>query len=570
MRNNKQSLSKKSQEPLRIQKQALRESSNFDSIDPTTSDFVTDFLDSDSDDADKDEPKSSPEKAPFLARNRRDYRCLISYAERLGLKDNAIKGLINSLNVDYGISDPSYYVCEQKITNLKKKYGQEKTKSHFENDRHLTCISFDGKRCDVKGTRDVKKEEVITCTSEPNGKYLQHFIPKNGQADTIAYELFNVIQCYDGEETLAAILADGTNTNTGVDGGAIRFLEIYLGHSLQWIICLLHYNELPFKKIVELYLGKTTGPGTRSGLLGKEVEKTVKEVKPIVDFGFMPGKVDFINSTLLLNSDQKYLYDLCHCCQSEMGKEIFLKMHGNNPRGPSVLSQARWLLYAIAILRLYIQTKEPSFGLTRLVTIVLNVYAPIFFNIKSQAEVSMGSKHYFNILNDYRKTLNKDEFEEAKTSIEFNSFMAHSENILLSAAFDSDLSLRKKGIDLILKARRKNDPAVLRQFVKPKKINYNATNYFELLDYSEIYEPPLLRTYSNERLLECAAGHDLPLTNIPCHSTNTERAVQNTTNACATVIGQDRRHEFLLNLSENREKVPTHAKKEVFLSYNNS
>ena len=69
MRNNKQSLSKKSQEPLRIQKQALRESSNFDSIDPTTSDFVTDFLDSDSDDADKDEPKSSPEKAPFLARN---------------------------------------------------------------------------------------------------------------------------------------------------------------------------------------------------------------------------------------------------------------------------------------------------------------------------------------------------------------------------------------------------------------------------------------------------------------------------------------------------------------------
>ena len=182
----------------------------------------------------------------------------------------------------------------------------------------------------------------------------------------------------------------------------------------------------------------------------------------------------------------------------------------------------------------------------------------------------MGSKHYFNILNDYRNTLNKDEFDEAKISIEFNSFMAHSENILLCAAFDSDLSIRKKGIDLILKARRKNDPAVLRQFVKPKKINYNATNYFELLDYSEIYEPPLLRTYSNERLLECAAGNDFPLTNIPCHSTNTERSVQNTTNACATVIGQGRRHEFLLNLSENREKVPTHAKKEVFLSYNNS
>ena len=249
-----------------------------------------------------------------------------------------------------------------------------------------------------------------------------------------------------------------------------------------------------------------------------------------------------------------------------MGKEIFLQLYGDNPRGPSALSTARWLHYAIAVARLYIQTENPEDDLIRLVTIVLNMYAPNFFNIKSNSDASMGSKHYFNILNDARNILTEDEFKEAKISIDFNSFMAHSENILLCAAYDSDLEIRRKGIDLILKARRRNDPNVLRQFVKPK-INYEAKNYFELLDKSKIYEPPLLRIFSNERLLECAAGRDLPLSNIPCHSTNTERAVQNTTLACKSVIGEDRRHEFLLNLAENREKIPTRFTKGDFITY---
>ena len=553
------------EEPNRIQKQKVRESSNFNYIDPTTSYFASNYLDLDDDDNDYAEPQSSPEKSGPKY-NKNDYRCFISYAERLGLKDKAIAGLINALNVDYGITEPTFYTCEQKITSLKQKYGLERTKSHFENDE-LVCISFDGKRCDVKGTRKSTKEEVITCVSEPEGNYLHHFIPENTKADTIATDVFHVIQTYNSQDSLLAALVDGTNSNTGVSGGAIRYLEIYLGRSLQWLVCLLHYNELPFNKIVKLYSGKTTGPRSRSGELGKEIEKTVTEVKPIVDFEFIPGKVDTINSTLLLNSDQKYLYDLCHCCQSKMGKEIFIQMYGDNPRGPSALSTARWLTYAIAICRLKIQTKVASEDLDRLVTIVLNMYAPNFFNIKSNSDASMGSKHYFNILNDARNVLTEDEFEEANISIEFNSFMAHSENILLCAAYDSDLEIRRKGIDLILKARRKNDPTVLRQFVKPKKINYKAKNYFELLDKSEIYEPPLLRNFSNERLLECAAGRDLPLSNIPCHSTNTERAVQNTTNACATVIGQDRRHEFLLNLTDNRSKIPTRFKKEDFITY---
>ena len=126
-------------EPQKIQKQVARESSNFESIDPTTTDFAATY------DLDPDDPidtmgaSSSENKKPFQVRNTRDYKCFLSYAERLGLKDNAIAGLINSLNVDYGIHDPRFYTCEGKIRHLKQKYGSERTKSHYDNDYLLQC-----------------------------------------------------------------------------------------------------------------------------------------------------------------------------------------------------------------------------------------------------------------------------------------------------------------------------------------------------------------------------------------------------------------------------------------------
>lgn len=44
-----------------------------------------------------------------------------------------------------------------------------------------------------------------------------------------------------------AVGSDRTNTNTGKVGGVIRLLENRLSRPLQWIICLLHANELPLR-----------------------------------------------------------------------------------------------------------------------------------------------------------------------------------------------------------------------------------------------------------------------------------------------------------------------------------
>ena len=57
-----------------------------------------------------------------------------------------------------------------------------------------------------------------------------------------------------------AIGCDGTNVNSGVKGGVIRLLELELGRPLQWLICLLHANELPLRHLLQKLDGVTHGP----------------------------------------------------------------------------------------------------------------------------------------------------------------------------------------------------------------------------------------------------------------------------------------------------------------------
>ena len=82
--------------------------------------------------------------------------------------------------------------------------------------------------------------------------------------------------------------ADGTNTNVGRDKGAIPYLEELLGHSVHWNICLLHGNELPFRALFAHYDGKTAGPSSFKGPLGKELE-TVLTQRRVVDFAPIPN-----------------------------------------------------------------------------------------------------------------------------------------------------------------------------------------------------------------------------------------------------------------------------------------
>ena len=40
---------------------------------------------------------------------------------------------------------------------------------------------------------------------------------------------------------------------------------------MQWLVCQLHLNELPFKHVFELIDGKTSGPGSFKGVFIKKI-----------------------------------------------------------------------------------------------------------------------------------------------------------------------------------------------------------------------------------------------------------------------------------------------------------
>ncbi|GBL99672.1 hypothetical protein AVEN_249723-1 [Araneus ventricosus] len=119
----------------------------------------------------------------------------------------------------------------------------------------------------------------------------------------------------------------------------------------QWSICLLHFNELPFRHIFQHIDGQTAGPKSFIGPIGKQL--TCCEKLPVVDYEPIDCSIPDIDRNLL-SKDQQYLLDI--------SEAITL---GNCPedlanRDPGPLFHSRWLTAAKRVLRLYISSSDPS------------------------------------------------------------------------------------------------------------------------------------------------------------------------------------------------------------------
>ena len=88
-------------------------------------------------------------------------------------------------------------------------------------------------------------------------------MPESSKANDIAKEIISSINNINSSETLTAVVCDGTVNNTGQWNGVIRKLEEGIRRPNQWLICLLHANELPFRKYFSVVDGgQSTGPST--------------------------------------------------------------------------------------------------------------------------------------------------------------------------------------------------------------------------------------------------------------------------------------------------------------------
>ena len=238
------------------------------------------------------------------------------------------------------------------------------------------------------------------------------------------------------------IRCDGTSVNTGTSNGCIANLERHLGCPLQWVVCLLHCNELPLRRVFPVIDGNTTSPDSFSGPIGREIGSAVWEW-PIANFQPMPlsNFVTLPDDVIEdLSTDQLYAYRFCWAVVlGEANQDLQLM-----EVGPIVHS--RWLTLGCRILRKCVSTSSPSKKLQDLAEFCMKIYFSSWFDIKLNNKISDGSPNFFRMVQQISTFSNQQVREESQKVLLRNSFFGHPENILLAMLCDGDDNVRR--IDL--------------------------------------------------------------------------------------------------------------------------
>ena len=475
--------------------------------------------------------------------------------DRFNISDRSAAAISNAVLKDVGIlseCNRAMIIDRSKIRRERKKKSQ--LTETFDD---IQALFFDGRKdetLDFNQKLSSKMQEHVTILSEPSSKFMGHVSVSKGDASSISNEIINIVEENNSIENIGGIGCDGTAVNTGSKGGVIVLLENYFNRSLQWIICLLHINELPLRHLITKLDGSTKTPSTLSGPIGLQLPK-VNEM-PLKQFQLIHAEViDFdVNA---LSNDQTYLLKITNMVACGTIDAYIMK------NTPGKLNHSRWLTTANRILRLYVATDEPTPQLKMLAKYIVDVYSPVYFAIKKKPSIENGSKHFFKLV----KGCNSLPDELRGVTMDClcrNAFFAHSENIILSLLCDDEIDVRKKGIHIFLLSREGFQPK--RKFSLPC-INSNAENLIGLLDpTSEWHSPPLLSQFSSSEIEWHANNGSVKslICGIPCHSQAVERHVRLVTKSSKSVCGQNRRNIMVRNTIYSQKKNSTFNSKHEY------
>lgn len=522
-------------------------------------------------DADCSSSSSSSQKRTQM---RLELPNLARECDRYGISDRGAASIASSLLQDIGIiheGETSHVVDRSKIRRERKKSRISAKEIASKNSQPLTGLYFDGRK-DATVTQvemasqyhqRTVQEEHYTLVQEPNSIYIGHITVPSSEAKVICSEMLDFFKNESiSLDSLIAVGCDGTNVNTGVNGGVIRLMEEALNRPLQWCICLLHANELPLRHLLKFIDGKTKGPGVFSGPIGKAIQHC--ENLEVIQYTPITGQaLSFNLEDMKLSSDQKYLYDICKAISTGVFPENLAAMK------PGPVVHSRWLTTACRILRLYAGTENPETSLIAMVTFIMKVYAPMWFSIKRKPLCTDGPQHIWKMIH-LSEYLEKNLKDIIYPVIQRNSFFAHPENILLAMIVDERPHVRQLAYRRIMASRKSvSSYAGVRKFAVPK-INFSAKEYFELIEWQELgrCEPPLTKTIPDNEILFAISNEDYHLKidspKFPCHTQSTERHVQIVTEAAKRVCGQDQRHGFILAKIQSRNIMDTFNTKSEF------
>ena len=415
----------------------------------------------------------------------------------------------------------------------------------------IQCIGTDGKRdkktkivkmITVNGvekeSHDTGTEEHVVYTTEPKGEYLTHTTPKNGTGRGLANDLIDILGEYESKETLMAICCDGTATNTGWQDGMVAHTERDLQRKLLLLSCLLHENELPFRKVFDVLDGGhgTTGPESFGGDIGKAAKEDL-HVKDVVDFEQIETNLEDIEEDVLedLSRDQKLLYQYIKAVsEGKVSQRL-----ATQKVGP--LNHSRWLTLAIRILQLYTRTESSSEALRKMVRFILQVYGPCWFAIKKAKKFTSGPALLFHQMT-LIKTQTEDVQEMAKPVVQRNAFMAEPGIMLCAMLESSSSSIRAKAVETIknLRAKPQKKPRkkILRgiRSLQVKQLDWEAFSWIDMINWKVgVHEPNIIECLSME-VLDATLEEPYSFPSFPVHTQSVERAVKLVTEASHQVL----------------------------------
>ena len=506
--------------------------------------------------------------------NRQQYPELSKTLDRANVSNRDACLIANALLKDLGLLSHENALDPSKLRRQRSAWRLTSVAAHKECNQGIVCLGFDGKidatlsQCPgaagrKRFCRKVKEEHYVLVTF-PSGKYLDHVVPSSGKSADVSQEILLALKDYKSEETLRAVVCDGTVVNTGKNNGIIRNIENHIQRPVQWLICLLHCNELTLRKLIEVVEGRTTGPKTSEGKISDMLEFEPQQ-KPIIDFTPVPGVLLKLADNVMndLSTDQMYLLKICLLIQRGY------KSNGNyisylQFAQPGSISHARWLTKANRVLRLYVSQKRPSKNLKRIVKFIVNFYAPSWFHIKSHPSCQDGSKNFFFMLSLFRNLDINDQTIIAPV-LQNNNYFCHPENILLAAISDDNEDIRKFASEKILLARHEKSSDGIRCFDKHTiMVNFKAKSYINMVDWDrcDFYEPPLLQEISSEAI---GKSQQVILPHYPCHSQNVERNIKDVSTVSRKVYGHESRHGVIVQMKKSRLDLPTIETKSDFL-----
>ncbi|KAG0703609.1 hypothetical protein GWK47_024829 [Chionoecetes opilio] len=280
------------------------------------------------------------------------------------------------------------------------------------------------------------REEHVSVTEEPSGRYLWHFVPEDAvppekPAFKVAQAIYDLLVTYDSTDSLIVLQGDSTRANTGWKSGAHAHLEKMLGRKLFWSICVLHTNELPLRHLITSIDGPTSSD---TGFTGPvcSLLSSVNEMQYNAEFRVVPGGEDLTEIPEWLTTAQSLVY-------------MWTRKHG--------------------------LTGNELNTLEILVKYCLQVYFKLYYDIKVHHRLEDGPKHILTQLRVMRSQPKK-----VQTAVTFyvrtGAWFAHSECVLLLMASQSEDD-RRFAVTQILKPRageEYGDTSIQEILVKPYEV----------------------------------------------------------------------------------------------------